>query len=542
MSSQKSLKFGFLFKLLLIAATLPGCGGSSGGPILVPGPACGTTPYPSNTGYVTPSPITNSSQVWSFVSEPKLNPMKVTINTNLPGTSPGFMFAAPYAISANASYGQQGSLILDNSGTPFWFRPLSSSNLMNTDFRLQQFDGKPVLTFWQGSLSTPPAYTNFPAGSSEPGSCFYILDDTYRVIKTVTAQNGFISDVHEFLITPSDTALFLSTKAIAMDLSPYGGPTKGFVQDFAIQEVDLHTNQLLFFWDVLDHVPLSDSYEPASTATSTSNVWDVYHFNSIGLTDNPDDILVSSRNAWTIYRIHKPSGAIVWRLGGKQGSFTIEAGAEFSWQHDARFLPGNVVSMFDDNCCESSTVPPGTPYSHGLLLQLNLTNMTASLINEYYHDPNLNIDTQGNVQSLPNGNRFIGWGESQYYSEFSPGGNTSTDPRVNLLYDAEMPGSNISYRTYRETWQATPYSPPSIAAISGTGTTVYVSWNGATEVSAWQVFGGSTASALTLLTTAPKSGFETSISVPSSGPYFQVKALDAHGDVIGTSNVTAVNS
>src|SRR6185312_11106806 len=114
-------------------------------------------------------------------------------------------------------------------------------------------------------------------------SCYYILDNTYAVIKTISAQEGFTSDIHEFLLTPSNTALFLSTKAVPMDLTPYGGPKDGYVQDFAIQEIDLQTNKIVFFWDALQHIPLTDSYEPASSATSSGNIWDAYHLNSIGL-------------------------------------------------------------------------------------------------------------------------------------------------------------------------------------------------------------------------------------------------------------------
>jgi Arylsulfotransferase (ASST) len=191
----------------------------------------------------------------------------------------------------------------------------------------------------------------------------------------VAAQFGFISDIHEFLITPANTALLLSTRAIPMNLGPYGGPAKGYVQDFAVQEIDLQTNNVLFFWDAPKNIPLTDSYEPASSATSSGDVWDVYHLNAISLTDSPTDILVSSRNTWTIYRINKPTGCIVWRLGGKQSSFTVESGAAFSWQHDARFLPNNVVSIFDDNCCEidvgaagnaafARTVPSAGPHEH----------------------------------------------------------------------------------------------------------------------------------------------------------------------------------
>jgi len=494
---------------------------------------CGTVPYPTTNGYTTPDPITNSSKVWSFVSAPDLHPMKITVNVFNPGTSPGLIFLAPYGFSSEATYGQSGSLILDNVGNPVWFRPLST-NLMNTDFRMQTFNGKPVLTFWQGTLVTPPAYTNAPGGSSEPGSCYYILDNTYSVIQTVSAKEGFTSDIHEFLLTPNNTALFLSTKTVPMDLTPYGGPQNGYVQDFAIQEIDLHTNNLIFFWDALQHIPLTDSYEPASSAILSNNIWDAFHLNSIGLTDSLGDILVSGRNTWTIYRINKPSGNIIWQLGGKQSNFTIESGAEFSWQHDARFLPGNLISMFDDNSDNSSD--PGPP-SHGLILQLDLIGNTASLYRSYYHDPNIIVASQGNVQSLANGNKFVGWGQSQYYSEYSQAGNTEGDPALNLLYDAQMPGTNnYSYRAYRENWVGKPYYPPSIGIASANGQiTVYASWNGSTETVSWQLFGGNKSKKLSLIASAAKSGFETPITVSGSFSYFQVKALNAQGKVIGKS-------
>lgn len=504
-------------------------------------PCCGTIPYPSDSGYVTPDPIIDSPEVWSFVSEPNLHPMKVSVNTYEPGTSSGLIFLAPYSFSSDATYGQPGSLILDNEGTPFWFRPLEKTNLMNTDFRVQTFKEKKVLTFWQGSMATPPAYTNAPGGSSEPGSCYYILDHHYQVIKTIKAQKGFTSDIHEFLITPQNTALFLSTKTVPMDLTPYGGAQDSFVQDFAVQEVDIETNELLFFWSALDHIPLIDSYEPASSASSTGNIWDAYHCNAIGLTEDEDDIIVSSRNAWTIYRINKPTGNIVWRLGGKQSDFTIEEGADFSWQHDSRLLPDSRISLFDDNCCESGTIPPGTLPARGLVLQLDFETMTAALDRSYYHDPNLQVASQGNVQTLSNGHRFIGWGQTQYYAEYDEAGNTIDNPIVGTLYDAKMAGSNYTYRAYRYHWKGFPCYLPSIAArATKKRTKVYASWNGSTETVGWQLFAGRSANNLSKVKTVGKDGFETVISVASCGPYFQVKALNCEGEVIGESEIVKV--
>jgi hypothetical protein len=141
--------------------------------------------------------------------------------------------------------------------------------------------------------------------------------------------------------------------------------------------------------------------------------------------------------------------------------------------------------MFDDNCWESQTVPPGTPPSHALYLQLNLSNKTANLATEYFLDANLHVESQGNAQTLSDGHVFVGWGQSAYYSEFAPGGNTITNPSMNLLYKATIPGNNYSYRAYRETWVGTPYYPPPIVVVPGPAHgqwPVYTSWNGATEV------------------------------------------------------------
>lgn len=208
----------------------------------------------------------------------------------------------------------------------------------------------------------------------------------------------------------------------------------------------------------------------------------------------------------TIYRINKPTKDIVWRLGGKQTNFFIASGAEFSWQHDARFLPNNLVSMFDDNSDDSSVAGPP---SHGLILQLDLQSMTAALNRSYYHDPNIIVASQGNLQSLQNGNKFVGFGQSQYYSEYQEPGNTESNPALNLLYEAEMPGSNYSYRAYRNMFVGRPFYPPSIAIRSNNGQiTVYASWNGSTETTSWELFSGCSKETLCLVGSVAKTGLK----------------------------------
>jgi hypothetical protein len=101
MSNKKRLtQIGLLLLTPILAIAVSGLDGSAAPSTQFA--ACGTVPYQTSSGYATPSPITQSAQVWSFVSEPKLHPMKVTVNTYEPGTSAGLVFVAPYTYSDNS--------------------------------------------------------------------------------------------------------------------------------------------------------------------------------------------------------------------------------------------------------------------------------------------------------------------------------------------------------------------------------------------------------------------------------------------------------
>ena len=83
-------------------------------------------------------------------------------------------------------------MILDPSGNMIWFQPLPANELA-TDFRVQQLNGQPVLTWWQG-------FTNNGSGRGEG----VIYNSQYQQIATVQAGNGLQGmDLHEFLVTPA---------------------------------------------------------------------------------------------------------------------------------------------------------------------------------------------------------------------------------------------------------------------------------------------------------------------------------------------------
>ena len=75
----------------------------------------------------------------------------------------------------------------------------------------------------------------------------------------------------------------------------------------------------------------------------------------------------------------------------------------------------------------------------------------------------------------------------------------------------------LGYRDFKQQWVGCPTSSPDIHAEQTKDGTVavYVSWNGATEVEAWDIYGGEMSTKLELIKTVPKTGFETEAHIKS---------------------------
>ena len=213
--------------------------------------------------------------------------------------------------------------------------------------------------------------------------------------------------------------------------------------DCAIQEIDLTTGVLLFEWHTADYIEVEESTVGAPTAPNA--VYDYVHANSIDV-DTDGTLLVSARNTSTIYKIDRQSGEIRWRLGGKRSDFAMGPGTTFNYQHDARRQADGTLTIFDDGA--------GPGPSRAIVLRLDETAMTATLVREYAQPQGLFATSQGNMQILPNGDVFVGWGSLPHFSEFSGDGK--------LLINATFTASQ-SYRDYRFPWVGQPADAPAIA-------------------------------------------------------------------------------
>ncbi|HEY6689936.1 MAG TPA: arylsulfotransferase family protein [Rubrobacter sp.] len=451
-----------------------------------------------------------AGQAWSFRSRPDLHPPVIEVTTRARDTAPGRIFVAPKNGPDEAGPGQDGCMILGNDGQPVWLRLLQNEDMDAMNFKVQTYKGETVLTWWEGH------HTGYGQGE------YVICDHSYREIKRFGAGNGYEGDHHEFLITPQDTALITIYSKVHRDLSGVGGPVDGNVLDGIAQEVDIETGEVLFEWHSLDHIGLEESlYEPPPDLTAA---FDYFHINSID--PIPDGyLLISARRTCAVYKVDRKTGEVVWRLGGEQSDFDMGYGTRTDWQHDARRHPDGTITIFDNGGVQKDV------QSRGIVVEVDEDDMSATLVGEYTHPNKILAATQGNVQMLPNGNVFVGWGSEPSYSEFGPDGK--------LLYDASFPSQVESYRAFRFPWKGQPEDRPAVVAEAGPNDTVtlYVSWNGATEVDTWQVLAGGDPDKLEPAGSAPRKGFETAVTMYTNEPYVAVEAKDGSGRVLGTSEV-----
>ena len=453
--------------------------------------------------------------IQGYVSRPDLNPPAISFSFSADGTAPGSIFLAPFNITAASgayqstpnSQSHSGPLIVDDDGEPLWFLPLGSTTAM--DVRIQEYQGRPVLTWYEGTVL-----------GAEGGS-WVIFDPTYHEVASVQAGHGRHGDLHDLQLTPEGTALITIYREIATAAVPR-------LVTGIVQEIDVASGRVLFEWRSNEHVGVDESFMPQ--VGPAGNV-DYFHLNSIDV-DTDGNLLLSARNTSAIYKVDRKTGEILWRLGGTKSDFAVAPAASFAFQHDVRRRPDGTITIFDNN----AGVPGAKTLSRGMRIKLDMKKMRASLVAEYLPPTARTTWAMGNVQELADGGVFIGWGTDGSFTELGPDGSVRLDGR--------FADGSVSYRAFRFELNTQPKGQPATEVLRNPdgSLTVYVSWNGATQVAKWQVVAGTTAAAMKPVQTSVRTGFETAIPLPVTSGTIAVVALDAHGRHLRASAPTVLQA
>ncbi|KAJ5622740.1 hypothetical protein N7490_011345 [Penicillium lividum] len=452
----------------------------------------------------------------SDLAPPKLNITIPASDAN--GTE--YVFVTPYAGTlqqpAAYIYRKNGDLIWSSIGYYAGF----VANLHPTTY-----SGEIVLQAYQGTIDET---------HGEGWGQFVLLNKNYEHVVTAKAANHRIPSIHEFNVINGETALIEIYLPTLANLSAYGGnSSQQWIGNGLFQEFNISTGELIFEWNALDHIDPADSLVPLDSSTvysglSSAESWDFIHINSVDKNEE-GDYLVSSRHLSTIFKINGTDGSIIWRLGGDSSTFSHDF--TFGFQHYARWVSQStddeveVISFFDNS---GDGIITFNNVSRALVVQLNKTDGTATILRKATAPYSLQASSQGNAQLLPNGNFFVGWGSAGAYSEFN------TDNEV--IYHAFIE-DGISYRAFAANWTGISTETPAISAFTdetANATRLFVSWNGDTDTQSWRFFatdGGDSS----LVAEVSRVSFETSFvwNKIDDSATFSVEAIGYDGDVLG---------
>lgn len=430
---------------------------------------------------------------WPYYTLPADLPL-ITVTVAAGGAADGYLFLSNFTLGSNAkpSY----LFIVNDQGDPIFYQKGAG-----TDFK-QQPNG------WLTYYSTAE-------------QAFHALDASYQIVGTWRAGNGYTIDFHEFLLLPNGHALFMiyDEQKVNMDDIVPGGIHAARVIGLVIQELDTEQN-VVFEWRSWDHIPIIDTIVPITTTPI-----DYVHGNAIEV-DFDGNLLISSRHLNEITKVSRETGEIIWRFGGKHNDFTFlgDPDAPFALQHDIRRQPNGSVTLFDNR---------NGPPSRGVEYWLDDTNMTASLLWSYQSAPDAHAFIVGNVQRFANGNTLIGWGSSWPTV-------TEVNAENQKVFEMTLERPHMSYRIHRYAWRGWPTWPATLAITEEETTTLHYSWNGATDVYYYQLYGGTTDALFEIIDLQLRTGFEERTDITrflDRYCYFQVRPMGRDGRVGVASNV-----
>jgi hypothetical protein len=421
-----------------------------------------------------------------------------TITVPANGTAPGLLFLAPFRpFMGGPSY----LFMADDTGEPVYWQAFPPG-AQAVDFKRQ-----------------PNGWLTYFLSSDLR---FHALDNTYTEVATFASGNGYQTDQHELQVLPNGHVLLMSYDAELVDMSVIttGGQTTATVVGLVVQELDLNQD-VVFQFRSWDHFKITDT-----VVSLTTGLVDYVHGNAIEL-DHDNDLLLSSRHLNEITKIDHETGDIIWRLGGNNNQFTIyDPDGPFAFQHDIRRLPNGDITLFDNHY-------PG-PFSRAVEFQLDEFHRTADNVWQYRNTPDeFNVAT-GSNQRLPDGHRLIGWG-------FGQPDVTEVLTDGTKLFEMALDPPYLSYRAFRFPWAAVPAWDPTLVVITNTLTpTLYYSWNGATDVASYEIYGSFGATPTTLVRTQARTGFEdhtTLTGMPAGDCAFRIRPIDHAGQPQRFSNV-----
>lgn len=335
--------------------------------------------------------------------------LKVTKPGNAP---PGWYLTGNVSLASGSSY---YSMVLDNNGTPVWYRKPAGGPAQNV--------------------------TPLPDGTIAQWWAIGTFED-YNVRTQATrflVSPDLPTDFHELHALPNGDVMILSyPKKADVDLTALGLSPKATITDCVIEELDAK-GAVIWRWHASDHISPRESLHPLGA--------DIFHCNSVDTDPVSGNVLLSSRETDAVYLIDKTTGLVIWKMGGNSPNhdhaqiLSIRGDPEgaFHAQHDARFQPDGDVSLYDNQSWDASLVARGVEY------HIDSATGTATLVWAYQSPDGRNSRATGSFRRLSGGSdNVVAWGFAFNSPLF-----TEVDAQGRVLLSVTFSSGELSYRAVK---------------------------------------------------------------------------------------------
>ena len=303
--------------------------------------------------------------------------------------------------------------ILDDNGVPRFHRRIPG--------RIYNFR-------WHSRHRMYSYYRKVPLDSGVSPGWVVLLDEHLRPVARPEPVGIHHADHHDFLLTDEGNYLFVVYDPVARDLSPYPDWNGGEfpysaterTRDSVIQEVSPE-GEVLFQWNSWEREDGAPAIRIADCRWGTRWPWEYAHLNSLQLVDG--DIVASFRGCSQVLKIERPSGRVLWQLGGSRPAipdgrvhYSIVGDPEpegFCGQHTAIESPPGTITLFDNGfrCPDDYSRwrdSPGEAGRGARVVEYRLEGEEAVFSREYRS--HLPSPAAGAVQLLGGGRWLITWG------------------------------------------------------------------------------------------------------------------------------------
>lgn len=293
------------------------------------------------------------------------------------------------------------AMIFDTEGCLIWYR--GNEDIEMSAFHLQQHKTDDKIRYSMHVQTDRSSLSYIRGKHLLMNEKFQVIDEV-QVLKT-DKHPAMPADEHEFVYIDDGHYIVLGYEEKTGRVDGYDKPVE-YVSVIIQEQKD---GKVVFEWVSDDYFELFGACQEKCIGSHNP---DYMHINSVVIDPKDGHLVVSSASGYYLLKIHRKTGEILWRLGGKSDEFKLASEYLFYRQHDVQISEDRWVSVFDNQwSSQEGIVELLSENSRVLKLKINEDQKKIEEVKTY--PLYTKAPFMGNVQTLQNGDMFVGCGSAR---------------------------------------------------------------------------------------------------------------------------------